>query len=149
TAETFRAAAAQTGVRSFAALGGLFALSMGLVGGLVRQSAGSAIRAGVIGLVGGIALPPLTALVVFPLYYRFEDAGMSEMMVSLLTHVALWVPVGAVGGLALGLGLGRRGRIVPALVGGAAGALIGALVYEILGAVAFPLAETDRPISAT
>ena len=62
-------------------------------------------------------------------------------------HGAFWIPIGAAGGLALGLG--RRDRIASALVGGAFGALVGTVAYEMIGGMVFPMAETGAPISLT
>jgi hypothetical protein len=55
-----------------------------------------------------------------------------------------------VGGLAFGLGLGaNRRRLARAAIGGLIGAALGAAVFELLGAVAFPLANTPRPLALT
>ena len=54
------------------------------------------------------------------------------------------------GGLALGIGSGARGdKLVTILIGGLVGGFLGALVYELIGAFAFPMAGTTKPISET
>jgi hypothetical protein len=61
----------------------------------------------------------------------------------------MWSTVGAIGGLAMGLGMGGRGRWIRALVGGLVGAAAATIIYEIVGAVAFASDRTDLPVSAS
>jgi hypothetical protein len=72
-----------------------------------------------------------------------------DLYASLLLHVSLWAGNGAVGGLALGMGMG--GALRPLNTAGAAilGAIFGVVIFEFLGAVLFPLEETGLPTSAT
>jgi len=58
----------------------------------------------------------------------------------------MWGAVGLSGGLAFGLGLGG-GRIARAVIGGLLGSVLAAIIYEIAGAVAFPLDRTIQPIA--
>jgi hypothetical protein len=67
----------------------------------------------------------------------------------LLTHGAIWLAVGAVGGLAFGLGLGGRGRWQATLVGGLIGAAAATVVYELVGALVFASSRTDLPLSSS
>jgi hypothetical protein len=67
----------------------------------------------------------------------------------LLTHGAIWSAVGAVGGLAFGLGLGGRGRWKATLVGGFIGAAVATVIYELVGAIVFPSSKTDLPLSSS
>ena len=59
-------------------------------------------------------------------------------MVPLLTQGAIWAGIGAVSGLVFAVGLGGRSRWITTLVGGLLGAAAAAIVYEIVGALAFP-----------
>ena len=67
----------------------------------------------------------------------------------MLLHGGIWSAIGAAGGLAFSVGLGGRGRAVRALLGGLLGAFGGTMIYELIGGLAFPVAEADRPVSAT
>ena len=51
-------------------------------------------------------------------------------------------------GLALGLGLGGGANVARAMIGGILGAALAAAIYEFAGAIAFPLAQTFRPMAA-
>jgi hypothetical protein len=73
----------------------------------------------------------------------------AEMTASLIIHGAIWGTIGAVGGLAFGLGLGGRGRAVRALLGGLLGGIAGALLYELIGALALPGTKIMEPVAAT
>jgi hypothetical protein len=61
----------------------------------------------------------------------------------------LWGPLGAVGGLAVGIGRGRWGQIPSLMIGGLVGAVIGAIVYEAIGGTVTPMAGTGDAISMT
>jgi hypothetical protein len=52
------------------------------------------------------------------------------------------------GGLALGLGLGRPGLIARAVLGGALGAALGQAVYVVVGTLVFPLDRASLPLAA-
>jgi hypothetical protein len=129
--------------------GALLGAALGASGGLGRRSPVAARRASVFGLVVGALAGSGMALVVLPQYYRsflrFRPEG---LIVPILLHAAIWGAVGAAGGLALGLGLGGRGRAVRALLGGMGGAIMGAVFYEIVGAIAFPMSRTYQPAAA-
>lgn len=137
----------QTSMRAFGLLGCLTGLLLGCAGG---ASAGSPRRAatagGVAAVVGGL-LGALVPWVTLPWFVRWRVAGGEALLPSLLMHATFWVPIGAAGGLALGLG--DRNRAVDGAAGGALGAVLATLAYELLGALAFPLAKTGEPISAT
>jgi hypothetical protein len=76
-----------------------------------------------------------------------EDRQQENMLVPLLLHVGMWCLAGAGGGLAFGYGLaGKRGASA-GLIGGLAGAVLGAAVYEVLGALLFPTAKTSQPFA--
>ena len=68
----------------------------------------------------------------------------------MLVHGRIWGGVSLAAGLAFGLGLGGgRSSIARAAAGGLLGALLAALLFEAIGAIAFPMAATTRPLSLT
>jgi hypothetical protein len=73
----------------------------------------------------------------------------AEMASSLLVHGLPWAAVGAVSGLAFGVGLGGRARATRGLLGGLLGAVAGAFLYEIIGALALPGAKIIEPVAAS
>jgi hypothetical protein len=138
---------------AFALLGGVFGAAMGAAGGLARRCARSAAGAAILGLVLGVSAAALLSLAVLPRYNaykaRYPDAASSDLFLPLLVHAAVWSAIGAAGGVALASGLGVR-RLLPALAaGGLLGAALGAVGYEITGALLFPAAGTARFVSAT
>ena len=68
-------------------------------------------------------------------------------MLPLLTLGSICSSVGAAGGLAFGIGLGGRDRWMKSLLGGLVGAALATVVYELVGAIAFPTDKTELPIS--
>jgi hypothetical protein len=84
-----------------------------------------------------------------PIYFRFYDVDKDDLVLSLLIQGGICSAVGAAGGAALGVGVGGRSLTARTLLGGLLGAVAGVAVYQLVGALAFPLDQTTRPISAT
>jgi hypothetical protein len=149
TVATETVAEARNGALAFGVLGLFLAGSLGLAGGLARRSAFGA-AAGGLGSVLGFAAGAGASLALLPLCigarFRYPD---NDLLISFLMHGAIWGVLGAVAGLAFAVGLGERKLWVRALTAGCAGALVGAVAYDLIGVVAFPGAQTDDPISRT
>jgi hypothetical protein len=134
---------------TFATMGGLFGLAMGLAGGLARRSVLAGTRAAIVGLLLGTTAAASLSLVLVSNFFAKHDPQSGDLVLPLLTHGAIWSAVGAIGGLALGLGLGGQGRWKVTLAGGLVGAAAATVVYEIVGALAFATSKTDLPLSSS
>jgi hypothetical protein len=137
---------------AYGLLGATLGASLGLAGGLARGQARCGAIAGIVGLVAGGAVVVGVSLVLVPLFYRalLTDPLSPDLTTPLLIHAGAWATAGAAGGMAFGLGLrANRRRLARATFGGLIGAALGAAVFELLGAVAFPLANTPRPLALT
>jgi hypothetical protein len=134
-------------------LGAASGLAFGLAGGLARRSVRAAAAAAAMGLVLGAAAGAGTAFAAVPLasalHERDPGSLSAEMASSLLVHGLPWAVVGAVGGLAFRIGLGGRARAGRGLVGGLLGAVAGAFLYEMIGALALPSSKILEPVAAT
>lgn len=150
TFETQNDATVKNSLVAFGSLGCLLGMALGAGSGLARRAPRSAAMAAVIGLVlGGLAGAGATA-VVLPTALRTRSVNQDDLIRPFLVHAGLWAPLGAAGGLAFGLGAGRRGSaLATAAIGGAVGALLGTAAYDLIGGLAFPLARTDTAISLT
>lgn len=148
-----RSTKSQNGAMSFGALGALMGLGFGMAGGLVRGSWRWALVAGVLGFVLGAAAGALPPFGIMPWLHdrRTDDIARHDLVVPLLAHAGLWCGTGAAAGLAFAVG--RYGASVSHLVRGAIGGLIGAAVgtglFEVIGAVGFPLEETPDAFSTS
>ncbi|GAC1448023.1 MAG: hypothetical protein NVSMB9_30810 [Isosphaeraceae bacterium] len=149
TSATDQAARASTARRSFAVFGGLLGLGMGVAAGLASGSVRRASVAAVLGLLLGGVTGAVMPFLILPLHDRLILSSTSGMVSTLVVHGGLWIPLGVVGGLAFGIGLGDRTRLLHAVVGAALGALLGVVAFELIGALALPLADTGQPISTT
>jgi hypothetical protein len=150
TAATTQAATLKSAARLFGACGALLGMALGLSGGWARGSANAALRAAVLGAIAGGVTGIIGPLVVVRAYFRSSGGGGSdELIPSILMHSGLWISIGAAAGIALAIGLGDRRRLARAIAGGVVGSVVGAVVYDLLGAVVFPLAETGEPLAAT
>ena len=129
--------------------GGILALALGLAGGAVRRSASGAALGGLTGLVIGAAVGAGASLGIFPIFFRNLDPISGDILLPLITHAVFWATLGAAAGLAYGVGHGGGLRFVlRAVSGGILGAALAVLVYEFLGALAFPQAKTDQPFAS-
>jgi hypothetical protein len=145
--------AAEAEIKNVALSSGLFGAllgtALGAAGGLGRRSSAAARRAAVVGLGAGAMAGAGMALAIVPLYFRwFFRLRPEGLLPPLLMHGGIWGAIGAAGGLAFGLGRGGRGQAVKALLGGLLGACLGTVLYELIGALVFPMSRTDQPSAA-
>jgi hypothetical protein len=147
-ARIIRGVVATTAV-SFIQQGAILGAFLGLVGGLAR----GAPRAGILASVAGGGLGAIAAAAaahaLLPVYYQYVGPQAESLVLPLLTHGGIWSAAGAAAGLALAIGLGGGGRWARAALGGLVGGLVAAVVYDLVGAIAFPLDKTSQPVSAT
>jgi hypothetical protein len=149
TVATETVAAARNGALAFGVLGLFLGGCLGLAGGLARRPS-FAVAAGGLGSVLGFAAGVGASLALLPFCiasrFRYPD---NDLAISFLMHGAIWSLLGALAGLAFAIGLGKRALWVRALTAGFAGALLGAVAFDLIGVVAFAGAKTDEPISRT
>ncbi len=95
-----KAARLTTATLTFTCLGGFLGLAMGLAGGLARRSVPAGIRAAIVGFVLGAAVEALLAYLVVAMFFKRYDPLAGDLTLPLLTHGAIWLAVGSIGGLA-------------------------------------------------
>jgi hypothetical protein len=135
------------GAWTFGILGAALGLALGLAGGLARRNPWAALTAAPAGLILGGAVGAGMALGMVRLYYLDYNPHSNSLLLPLLVHGGIWSTLGLVAGTSLGIGLGGRGRILQAGLGGLLGAILATLIYEVVGALAFPMAKTHHPVS--
>jgi hypothetical protein len=141
SAETVNMAAAKNAALAFGALGLCLGGFLGIAGGLARRSTSATVT-------GGLGAGVSRALLPF-LIKAQHDYGENELIVSLIMHGSIWGLLGASAGLAFVVGLGERRLVGRALTAGLVGAVLGAVAFEMIGAVSFTSANTNHPISDT
>ena len=143
------AAIATRSTLAYGLLGAALAGALGMTGGLARRSPRRALAGAGAGLVLGAVAGATAARVFVPLFLRNENTQAEDLLLSLLTHGGIWSLVGAAAGLSLGFGFHGAGpRALLSGLGGLAGAVLATILYEVIGAMAFPLEQTGQPISA-
>jgi hypothetical protein len=144
---------ARNGALTFGVLGGLLGLALGLAGGFCRRSPDGALMGAIAGLILGAAVGALPSFLVMPWQWRHrnDDPATLSLLVPLLIHLGLWSGVGLGAGLAFGIGSGgfRPARLIESALAGLVGAMLGTFVFEMVGAILFPLDHTASPFSAT
>lgn len=157
TAETQQAAKRATAARVYGVLGGAVGLALGVAGALARRApagapaaptAAAALAPALLGAVLGAAGAYAAAYAAVPVFERHRDALAYDLIPSILLHGVIWCAFGAAAGLAFGAAAGGDRRLVArSALGGAFGALVGAALFDVLGALLFASDQTGDPIS--
>ncbi len=143
-------AATRNGAVTFGVLGLCLGASLGIAGGLARRSSGGALAGGLLGAILGLASGAGVSWVLLPRFIAVRDEYFDyDLFISMGMHGLIWGLLGAAGGVAFAVGLGRYRLSAWLLFAGFIGAILGALGYDIIGAVYFTRANTDDPISGT
>lgn len=143
-----RAAITAKSTLAYGLVGAVLGVALGIAGGRAGGSARGMARGTAAGLVAGMLGGGLAARLVVPIFLRNENTTVADdLILPLMTHGAIWALIGAAGGLALGLGLGRPQRALAVTFGGLLGGLVAAAMYELIGGIVFPLDHTGQPIS--
>jgi hypothetical protein len=133
---------------SLGAFGLLLGAGLGMAGAWPSRSWRRALAAIAVGGLLGAAAGALMPRLVLPWYDRAEVTGAGDLTRSLQMHLGLWGLIGTAAGLGFGIGRAEQPwRWALAVFGGAVGAVIGVILYDVLGATLFPLAGTGKPIS--
>ncbi|RUL88134.1 hypothetical protein [Tautonia sociabilis] len=150
TAEAIQEADRLTAIRSLAAFGALVGLALGAAGGVFRRSRRAAVKAGALGMLLGGGLGAVSPLGALPLLEAIRTPGTQDLLPSLTMHLALWIPSGLAAGLAFGVGKGEsKGGLIASAGAGACGAALGAVAFQLLGTLAFPMAGVEKVLAAT
>ncbi len=148
TGETMRAAVRATAARLYGLLGAVVGCALGAVGGLAGGRPRAAVRAAILGALLGTFAGAGVAYVAVPIFERNRDRFELDLITSMLMHGAIWASIGVTAGLAFGIGLEvRPARLVSCLIGGSLGALFGATVYDLVGAIIFANDRTGEPVA--
>jgi hypothetical protein len=99
------------------------------------------------GLVLAGAAGAGTAMGLVRLFFQIQDRQSNSLLLPLLVHGGIWSAIGLAAGVALGIGAGGRGRALRTGLGGLQGAIVSTLLFEVVGAIAFPTARTHYPVS--
>jgi hypothetical protein len=134
---------------AFGLLGGVLGIVSGAAGGVARRSARAGAMAGTLGLLAGALVGVGLSLALVPLAARDLVMVSENLGFALLIHGGIWSALGGVGGLAFGIGLDGRNAALRCAAGGLVGALFGTILYDLLGAMIAPLAQTGAPLSTS
>ena len=106
------------GASAFGMLGATLGLALGLAGGLSRRDPRAALTAGAIGLILAGAVGAGAAMGLVRLYFQNQDPQSNSLLFPLLVHCGIWSTIGLAAGLAFGIGVGGRGRVLRTGLGG-------------------------------
>ena len=84
-------------------------------------------------------------------FHEIESKGSNtslDLYLPFLIHASIERTLATTSAIAFATGIGVRGkRFVSIVLNGLVGGVVGSIVYETIGAIAFPLSHTDRPIA--
>jgi uncharacterized membrane protein len=148
--ETSNVAATRNGALTFGVLGVCLGGFLGIAGGLARRSASASVVAGLLGSILGLALAAGACFALLPFFLKtLPNHPDYDLLLSMIMHGSIWGLTGAAAGLAFAVGLGGRRLLGRALAAGFAGAVLGAIAFDLIGGLLFSLANTGQPISTT
>jgi hypothetical protein len=137
TRESLYAADLKNAALVNAVLGCAAGLAMGFAGGLAARAPLRGTFVGLSAQAVGLLVGALAALALIPLYHpvakRPFPTDMDEIWLPLLLHVGVWAGIGAIGGAAFAIGIGRRRRLPGAVGSATAGAMLAAVFFQLIG----------------
>jgi hypothetical protein len=126
-------------------LGLALGIALGLTGALAAGSKRVSLAGAAIGGVSGALVGAGLSMLLVPVFFDVSNSQ-TGLPLLFLTHLAIFVGIGATCGLALGWSLGDRKVIVRCMIGGIVGALVGTLAFEVINFVTFPNMRTFEPV---
>jgi hypothetical protein len=126
--------------------GAALGLTLGAAGGLSRRSPPAAAVSGMIGFLVGAAVGAAVPLQLLPLFYRSAFRPPNPAFPALV-HTVMYASIGGVGGLAFGYGLSGPSGAAKGFLAGSLGAILGAITYNVVHTIAFPLEWDLSPMS--
>ncbi len=150
TAVTMNVATTRNGTLAFGLLGACLGGFLGIAGGMARRSMPAMVTGGLVGSIVGLGLTAGASWLLLPRFLVLQPNHPEyELLLSVGLHAAIWGLAGATAGAAFAIGLGDWKLILGALGGGFLGAVLGAMVFDLIGAGVLPFADTGQPISTT
>ena len=151
TAESKYAAESKNAALANAIMGCAAAFAIGLGGGLAASTPSRGLFVGLCAQAAGLVAGGVAALVVIrlfdPVYAPPVRTVTHDVWWPLLIHAGSWCPIGVIGGAAFALGSGSRSRFKNIVASATAGALLAAVVFQLI-AICLPLeAGATRPLA--
>jgi hypothetical protein len=132
---------------SLALLGGVTGLIMSLAGGIACRSPVRGAMGALPALVSGAAVAVLVSMALIPFFFRGLVPDTNDLLTPIMIHGGIWMAIGAVGGLAFAVGMGRRHHFSSALGAACVGAFLASVLYHLIDAGLFPDSNATEPIS--
>lgn len=117
---------------AFAILGCATALALGFAGGIAGRSPGRGAMVGLGAQAAGSLVGSVASLALLPLVHRRMGEGTNDLVWPLMIHAAILAAIGAVGGLAFAIGMGRRRSLLNAIAAASVGACLASVLVRLV-----------------
>jgi hypothetical protein len=132
---------------AFAILGGVTGLMMGFAGGLAGRSPVRGLIVGLASMAAGAVVGASASLALLPFFFRRLVPDLNDLLTPMLIHGGIWMAIGALGGLAFAIGMGR-GRHLPIAIGAACvGAFLASVLFHLLSESLFLDSDSTEPLA--
>jgi len=149
SASTSNAADVKNAALAFAILGGVTGLVMGFAGGLACRSPWRGVIVGLGAQALGALVGALASLALVPLFHRELVPDLNDLLSPIMIHAGIWTGIGAVGGLAFGVGMGCGRRLLRPIGGACLGAVLAAVVFHVVSGGLFPDSGYTGPVATS
>jgi hypothetical protein len=144
--DTLKAAALKNGTLASAILGCATGLVLGFAGGVAGRAPARGVIVGLAALAVGALAAALASLALLPLFFRDIVPDTNDLLSPILIHGAIWMAIGAVGGLAFGIGMGPGWNCSRAIGAACVGAFLASVLSHLIGGGLFPDAGATEPV---
>jgi hypothetical protein len=149
TTQSQNAADFKNATLAYAILGGMTGLAMGLAGGLAGRSILRGVIAGLGAAAIGAVVGTFASVALLRYFHRGHVPDPNDMSSPILVNAGIWMAIGAVGGLALAIGMSCARRAPQAVLGACLAACLGAVLFQLLAATLFPESGYAEPIASS
>jgi len=147
--ETLNTADYKNAVLAFGIMGGVTGLLVGFAGGLGARSPFRGAIVGLGGFASGGLVATVASITILPFLYRRLVPDPNDLLTPIMVYGGISAAIGAVGGAAFAIGMGRGRLAARAMAGACLGAFLGTVVFQLLNELVFAHPSSGSLVSGS
>jgi len=147
--ESQNAADLANAMLTFAILGSVTALIMGLAGGFAGRNLWRGAMVGLGSQAVGALAGAACSWALIPIFARQLVPDQNDLFTPILIHGGIWMAIGAVGGMAFAAGMGAWRQLPITAVCACVGAFTASVIFHLLVGMLFPHSSPSEPVGST